>query len=73
MPRGMRSCERSGLKAFWLLWVASEGTQGAWVQVGGELGSIFITSCKGREACPPGGSDAKRCHLPSARSIRKMK
>lgn len=31
-------------KTFWLLWVASKGTQGAWVQVVGELGSSSIIS-----------------------------
>lgn len=42
-------------KTFWLLWVASKGTRGAWVQVVGEFGSSSITSCKERAACPLGG------------------
>lgn len=45
-------------KTFWLLWVASKGARGAWVQVVGEFGSSSITSCKERAAHPRwGGCD----------------
>lgn len=41
-------------KTFWLLWVASKGARGAWVQVVGEFGSSSITSCRERAARPWG-------------------